>query len=87
MKFNDYLTEAHELLDSSRRLCPNLNTHGLEFVDIELDVSKTCAERALAAFSVGDLNWAGRFSFSESGRLANFIGGNLSPIFGRPKRT
>ena len=27
----------------------------------------------------------GRFSFSESGRLANFIGGNLSPDFPSPE--
>src|SRR5687768_12053821 len=51
--FNELLIEAHRVLDKARMLNDDSNTVGLEFVNTELDLSRTLAEKALASFSAG----------------------------------
>ena len=54
--FNELLTEAYRLLDTARTLSDDSNRNGLDFVNTELDLSITFAERALASFSAGHLD-------------------------------
>ena len=56
--FIQYLTEAQKLLDTARRLNDDANANGLEFVNTELDLSRTFAEKALASFSAGHVDKA-----------------------------
>ena len=55
---NDYLTQAHQLLDTARALNAQANANGLEFINTELDLSRTFAEKALASFSAGHVDKA-----------------------------
>ena len=56
--FQEYLTQAHQLLDTARMLNADSERNGFEFVNTELDLSRAFAERALAAFSAGDVDKA-----------------------------
>ena len=56
--FNELLREAHELLDTARMLNDDSKRNGVSFVNTELDLSITFAERALASFSAGHLDKA-----------------------------
>ena len=56
--FHEYLTQAHQLLDTARRLNADAKTNGLQFLNKELEISRTLAENALAAFSEGDVDKA-----------------------------
>ena len=51
--FREFLTQAHQLLETARSLDARSKRGGLEFVNTELDLSKTFAEGALALFSDG----------------------------------
>ena len=53
--FTDYLTEAHQAFDDA---CAEYHRTGLEFLTAELSLSRKFAERALAAFSTGDVRKA-----------------------------
>jgi hypothetical protein len=56
--FNELLTATHRLLDTARALSDDSNRNGVDFVNTELDLSITFAERALASFSAGHLDKA-----------------------------
>ena len=56
--FNELLMEAHRVLDTARRLNADANTNGLQFLNTELEISRRFAEKALAAFSAGDVDKA-----------------------------
>jgi hypothetical protein len=53
--FIDYLAEAHQVFDEARE---EYHRTGLEFLTTELSLSRSFAERALAAFSAGELEKA-----------------------------
>jgi hypothetical protein len=53
--FIDYLAEAHQVLDEARA---ESQRTGLEFLTTELSLSRSFAERALEAFSAGELEKA-----------------------------
>ena len=53
--FMDYLSEAHQVFDDARA---EYRREGLEFLNTELSLSKEFAERALAAFSTGNVQKA-----------------------------
>ena len=53
--FTDYLAEAHQVFDDA---CAEYHRTGLEFLTTELSLSRKFAERALAAFSTGDVHKA-----------------------------
>ena len=52
--FNEYVQQAHQLLDTARVLNDEANRTGLAFVTTELEASKEFAQIALAAFSAGE---------------------------------
>ena len=52
--FNEYVQQAHQLLDTARVLNDEANRTGLAFVTRELETSKEFAQIALAAFSTGE---------------------------------
>ena len=56
--FDEFVTQAHQLLDTARMLNADSERNGLEFINTELDLSRAFAERALAAFSAGDMDKA-----------------------------
>ena len=51
--FNELLTKAYQILAKSRTLTDDSKRNGVDFVNKELDLSMTLAERALASFSAG----------------------------------
>ena len=53
---HEYVTQAHQLLDTARRRNADAKTNGLQFLNTELEISRTFAEQALAAFSAGDVD-------------------------------
>ena len=53
--FDKFLTQEHQLLATARMLNARSRTSSLEFVNTELDLSRTFAEEALALFSDGRL--------------------------------
>ena len=55
--FQELLSEAYQLLDTARMLNASDRT-GLELVNTQLELSRAFAERALAAFSVGEVEKA-----------------------------
>ena len=52
--FNEYVQQAHQLLDTARVLNDEANRTGLVFVNRQLETSKEFAQIALAAFSAGE---------------------------------
>ena len=56
--FNELLIEAHRVLDTARMLNADSNRKGIRFVNTELDLSRTFAERALTSFSAGHVDQA-----------------------------
>jgi len=56
--FNELLIEAHRVLDKARRLNDDSRRNGVDFVNTELDLSRTFGESALASFSAGHLDKA-----------------------------
>ena len=54
--FDEFVTQAHQLLDTARTLNAKSRSSSLEFVNTELDLSRTFAEGALALFSEGRLS-------------------------------
>jgi hypothetical protein len=59
--FHEFLTQAHQLLETARTLDARSKSGGVEFVNTELDLSRTFAEGALALFSGGLVSQAERF--------------------------
>jgi hypothetical protein len=53
--FTDYLAEAHQVFDEARE---EYHRKGFDFLTTELSLSRSFAERALAAFSQGDVQKA-----------------------------
>ena len=54
--FDKFVTQANLLLDTARMLNADSRKSSLEFVNTELDLSRTFAEGALAFFSDGRLS-------------------------------
>ena len=52
--------ESVHLVEASKTLIEASMKTGVQFVNVELDLSRTLAERALASFSTGDLDNAMR---------------------------
>jgi hypothetical protein len=53
-------TESVHLVEAAKALTEASKKTGVQFVNVELDLSRTLAERALASFSTGDLDDAMR---------------------------
>jgi hypothetical protein len=53
--FDKFLTQGHQLFATAQMLNARSRTSSLEFVNTELDLSRTFAEEALALFSDGRL--------------------------------
>ena len=56
--FNELLTEAYRVLDTARKLNDESKRNGVDFINTELDLSVTFAERALTSFSAGHVEKA-----------------------------
>ncbi len=54
--FDEFVAQAHQLLDTARTLNADSRSSSLEFVNTELDLSRIFAEGALALFSDGRLS-------------------------------
>ena len=54
--FDEFVTQVHQLLDTARTLNAESRSSSLEFVNTELDLSKTFAEGAMALFLDGRLS-------------------------------
>ena len=58
--FNELLTEAYRVLDTARKLNDESKRNGVNFVNVELDLIVTFAERSLTLFSAGHFEKAKR---------------------------
>jgi hypothetical protein len=56
--FNELLTQAYRVLDTARKLNDESKRNGVNFVNVELDLSMTFAERSLTSFSAGHVEKA-----------------------------
>ena len=56
--FQELLSEAYQLLDTARMLNADSERNGLEFVNTELDLSRTFAATAIGSLSAGHVNKA-----------------------------
>ena len=54
--FDEFVRQADQLLETAQVLSANSRSSSLEFVNTELDLSRTFAEGALALFSDGRLS-------------------------------